>query len=235
MNSATLVRFTDQSTTASQEARDPVERPERDQNKVLLQHFNSGYRKEWGDVYEKRGFFARFQALILRLMPKIGSFSAGAFRQRRLRGLDSDQLSQQCVPSQIALQVPQARRSPPTSARRSYSSLTAPPRQTTPLAASRQESKRLRKLLWTRCSVSMAAGQQKEINLQFQQLASVLQAITVVALSTSLLTPDPAQTVLIHDQVLDANPGRPLPKTVDHANLRHIWGCRLGFPTLCNF
>ena len=57
--------------------------------------------------------------------------------------------------------------------------------------------------------VSLAAGQQKEVDLQFQQLASVLQAITVVASSPSLLTPDPAQTVVIHDQVLDANPGRP--------------------------
>jgi hypothetical protein len=58
-------------------------------------------------------------------------------------------------------------------------------------------------------NVSLAAGQQKDVNLQFQQLASVLQAITVVASSPSLLTPDPAQTVVIHDQVLDANPGRP--------------------------
>jgi hypothetical protein len=57
--------------------------------------------------------------------------------------------------------------------------------------------------------ISMDAGQQKEVNLQFQQLASVLQAITVVASSPSALTPDPAQTVVIHDQVLDANPGRP--------------------------
>jgi hypothetical protein len=57
--------------------------------------------------------------------------------------------------------------------------------------------------------VSVAAGQQKEINLQFRQLVSVLQSITVVASSPSLLTPDPAQTIVIHDQVLDANPGRP--------------------------
>jgi hypothetical protein len=53
------------------------------------------------------------------------------------------------------------------------------------------------------------ASQQKEVNLQFLQLASVLQAITVVASAPSSLTPDPAQTVVIHDQVLDANPGRP--------------------------
>jgi hypothetical protein len=57
--------------------------------------------------------------------------------------------------------------------------------------------------------VSLAAGQQKEINLQFQQLVSVSQAITVVASAPSSLSPDPAQTVVIHDQVLDANPGRP--------------------------
>jgi Carboxypeptidase regulatory-like domain len=58
-------------------------------------------------------------------------------------------------------------------------------------------------------NVSLAGGQQKEISVQFQQLASVLQAITVVASAPSSLTPDPAQTVVIHDQVLDANPGRP--------------------------
>ncbi len=58
-------------------------------------------------------------------------------------------------------------------------------------------------------AVSMASGQQKQINLQFQQLVSVLQAITVMASAPSSLTPDPAQTIVIHDQVLDANPGRP--------------------------
>jgi hypothetical protein len=57
--------------------------------------------------------------------------------------------------------------------------------------------------------ISLDAGQQKEISLQFRQLVSILQAITVVASAPSLLTPDPAQTVVIHDQVLDANPGRP--------------------------
>jgi Zinc dependent phospholipase C len=40
---------------------------------------NSGYRKEWGDVYEKPGFFARFKAFALYLVPKIGPFSALAF------------------------------------------------------------------------------------------------------------------------------------------------------------
>ena len=57
--------------------------------------------------------------------------------------------------------------------------------------------------------VSVAPGQQKQVTLQFRQLSSVSQAITVVASVPSLLTPDPAQTIVIHDQVLDANPGRP--------------------------
>jgi hypothetical protein len=39
----------------------------------------SGYRKDWGDVYEKPDFFARFKAFILRLVPKVGPFSALAF------------------------------------------------------------------------------------------------------------------------------------------------------------
>ncbi len=57
--------------------------------------------------------------------------------------------------------------------------------------------------------VSVARGERKQVTLQFQQLVSVQQSVTVVASSPSSLTPDPAQTVVIHDQVLDANPGRP--------------------------
>jgi hypothetical protein len=57
--------------------------------------------------------------------------------------------------------------------------------------------------------ISIATGREKEITLQFKQVVSILQSITVVASSPSLLTPDPAQTIVIHDQVLDANPGRP--------------------------
>jgi len=57
--------------------------------------------------------------------------------------------------------------------------------------------------------VSVFGGQQKHLTLQFRQLASVSQAITVVASAPSLLTPDPAQSIVIHDQVLDANPGLP--------------------------
>ena len=57
--------------------------------------------------------------------------------------------------------------------------------------------------------VSVVRGQQTRVTLQFAQLASVSQAITVVASAPSLLTPDPAQSIVIHDQVWDANPGRP--------------------------
>ena len=57
--------------------------------------------------------------------------------------------------------------------------------------------------------VSVAAGRQKEASLQFQQIVSAQQQVTVVASAPSSLTPDPAQSVVIHDQVLDANPGRP--------------------------
>jgi Carboxypeptidase regulatory-like domain len=57
--------------------------------------------------------------------------------------------------------------------------------------------------------ISLAEGQQKELNVQFLQLASVLEAFTVVASELSSLAPDPSETLVIHDLVLDANPGRP--------------------------
>jgi hypothetical protein len=40
---------------------------------------NSGYRKEWGRVYEKPGSMARMKAFFLRLVPKVGPFSGLAF------------------------------------------------------------------------------------------------------------------------------------------------------------
>ncbi len=58
-------------------------------------------------------------------------------------------------------------------------------------------------------TISLATGQQQHASVQFQQLAAVQQSITVVASAPSVLTPDPAQSIVIHDQVLDANPGRP--------------------------
>ena len=57
--------------------------------------------------------------------------------------------------------------------------------------------------------VSVAAGQTSAITLQFTQVVSVLQSVTVVASSPSELAPDPSQMIVMHDQVLDANPGRP--------------------------
>ena len=58
-------------------------------------------------------------------------------------------------------------------------------------------------------SVSVGAGQPTNTDVQFQQIASSIQSVTVVASEPSSLTPDPAQSIIIHDQVLDANPGRP--------------------------
>src|SRR5215472_5205836 len=57
--------------------------------------------------------------------------------------------------------------------------------------------------------LSVASGQQQEIPVQFAQIVAVQQQVTVVESAPALLTPDPAQTIFIHDQVLDANPGRP--------------------------
>ena len=57
--------------------------------------------------------------------------------------------------------------------------------------------------------VSVASGQEQAITVQFQQIVSSEQQVTVVASAPSILTPDPAQSIFIHDQVLDANPGRP--------------------------
>ncbi|MGD0426157.1 MAG: TonB-dependent receptor [Candidatus Acidiferrales bacterium] len=59
-------------------------------------------------------------------------------------------------------------------------------------------------------AVTVVPGQSLDTKLQFQQIASLRQAITVVGSSTpSAFTPDPSEHVVVHDQVLDANPGRP--------------------------
>ena len=58
--------------------------------------------------------------------------------------------------------------------------------------------------------VTVAEGQDVAVELKFQQIASVRQAVTVVGTSApSSLTPDPSERIVMHDQVLDANPGRP--------------------------
>jgi len=49
----------------------------------------------------------------------------------------------------------------------------------------------------------------QNFTVQFQQIASAIQAITVVASAPSSLSPDPSQNLVIHDEALDANPGRP--------------------------
>jgi hypothetical protein len=58
-------------------------------------------------------------------------------------------------------------------------------------------------------NVGVSIGQQQNANVQFLQIASAVQAMTVVASAPSSLTPDPAQNIVVHDEVLDANPGRP--------------------------
>jgi len=54
--------------------------PSETRKKFTYNISQSGYRKDWGDVYEKPDFFARFKAFFLRLIPKVGPFSALAFR-----------------------------------------------------------------------------------------------------------------------------------------------------------
>jgi Zinc dependent phospholipase C len=53
--------------------------PSETRDKFIYNISSSGYRKEWGDVYEKPDFFARFKAFFLRLIPKVGPFSALGF------------------------------------------------------------------------------------------------------------------------------------------------------------
>ena len=57
-------------------------------------------------------------------------------------------------------------------------------------------------------NVGVSYGQ-RDVTLQFQQIASSVQAMTVVASAPSSLSPDPSQNIVVHDEVLDANPGRP--------------------------
>src|ERR1700758_1868645 len=53
--------------------------PNETKREFLYHISNSGYRKEWGHVYEKPGFVARLKALFLRVVPKVGPFSGLAF------------------------------------------------------------------------------------------------------------------------------------------------------------
>jgi hypothetical protein len=53
--------------------------PSETKTKFIYNVTNSGYRKEWGNVYEKPGFFARLKAGFLRLAPRVGPYSALRF------------------------------------------------------------------------------------------------------------------------------------------------------------
>ena len=53
--------------------------PSETRDQFIYNISSSGYRKDWGDVYEKPGFFARLKAFFLRLLPKVGPLSALAF------------------------------------------------------------------------------------------------------------------------------------------------------------
>jgi hypothetical protein len=53
--------------------------PSETRSKFVYNISNSGYRKDWGNIYEKPSFFARVKASFLRLMPKVGPLSALRF------------------------------------------------------------------------------------------------------------------------------------------------------------
>ena len=57
--------------------------------------------------------------------------------------------------------------------------------------------------------ISLLAGQSNRVDLQFAQLAVQKQQVTVIASEPAALTPDPSERTLIHDELLEANPGRP--------------------------
>ncbi|HZS71363.1 MAG TPA: TonB-dependent receptor [Candidatus Acidoferrum sp.] len=57
--------------------------------------------------------------------------------------------------------------------------------------------------------IALGNGERRELQLAFQQLAEVTQSITVEGGAPTALAPDPTQRVVVHEQALDANPGRP--------------------------
>jgi hypothetical protein len=61
--------------------KDEIQHSEPNETKAeFLYHIsNSGYKKEWGHIYETPGFGARLKAFFLRLMPRIGPFSSLRF------------------------------------------------------------------------------------------------------------------------------------------------------------
>src|SRR5262249_13060655 len=61
----------------------------------------------------------------------------------------------------------------------------------------------------TNLSVPIGTGQPAQVTLQFKQIISDQQTVAVVATAQSILSPDPGRSVVVHDEALDANPGRP--------------------------
>lgn len=57
--------------------------------------------------------------------------------------------------------------------------------------------------------IELVAGQSTRADLQFTQLVAQKQQVTVIASEPAALTPDPSERTLIHDELLEANPGRP--------------------------
>jgi len=60
-------------------------------------------------------------------------------------------------------------------------------------------------------TVRVSSGETLSLDLQFRELAPDQQTVTVVAKlgDADVFTPDPAQRVLVRNEMLDANPGRP--------------------------
>ncbi|HXZ80886.1 MAG TPA: zinc dependent phospholipase C family protein [Terriglobales bacterium] len=53
--------------------------PSETKTKFIYNVSNADYRKDWGEVYEKPGFFGRLRAFFWRIVPKIGPYSVLAF------------------------------------------------------------------------------------------------------------------------------------------------------------
>lgn len=58
-------------------------------------------------------------------------------------------------------------------------------------------------------NISIVPGQPNTFEIQFDKLATQEQHLTVIASEPAVLTPDPSERTLVHNDVLEANPGRP--------------------------
>src|ERR1700757_5209335 len=55
--------------------------------------------------------------------------------------------------------------------------------------------------------VTVVAGQANHADLHFLQLVTKNQQVSVIDSDPAALTPDPSERILVHDKVLEANPG----------------------------